>query len=126
KRSCVASPRSEIGLVGLGDPKQILAEMIAVILGADRLQQRMGYLAPALHHVERLVDGLGILDLHQHYQPLAVGCASVVPDRVLRRSIHAARWRSWEWASDICCWRCQILDARYPRVCDGREWPCHC
>jgi len=69
---CVAAIRNR-GLSACGSETDS-REMIAVVLGADRLQQAgWGTLPPALHHVERLVEGVGILDLHPNFQPLAVG-----------------------------------------------------
>src|ERR1700722_20335766 len=52
-----APQRSEIRPVCLRDREQVLAEMIAVVFGADRLQQLVLHLAPPLPHVQRLAEG---------------------------------------------------------------------
>src|SRR4029077_12137214 len=51
--------RSKIGRLGLGHRKQVQIERILIVFGADRLQQRIVHLAPALHQVERLVERIG-------------------------------------------------------------------
>src|SRR5690242_19648458 len=40
-------PRSEIGFFGARDRKQIVSEVIFVVLGADRLHERIFHLTPA-------------------------------------------------------------------------------
>ena len=60
-----AALRSEIGRFGLRDREQILAEMIAVVLGTDHLQTLVRHLAPTSRHVERFVEGVGVVDLDQ-------------------------------------------------------------
>src|SRR5262249_19590503 len=55
---------TEIRRVGLRDGEQVLAEMIAVVLGAHRLEQLVVHLAPPLDHVKRLVERLRIFDHH--------------------------------------------------------------
>src|SRR5215470_15911244 len=57
--------RSEIRLRGARDREQALVEVILVVLGADRLDQRIGHLAPALDQIERLVEGVGVIDLYE-------------------------------------------------------------
>src|ERR1700693_3095251 len=59
----------EIYLVGMRNRKQVLAENIAVVFGAHRFQHRVGHLAPAHDHVQRFVEGVGIIDAHQRFEP---------------------------------------------------------
>src|SRR5262245_21069873 len=47
---------SEIRFRGARDREQALVEVILVVLGADRLDERIGHLAPALDQVERLIE----------------------------------------------------------------------
>src|SRR5271163_586117 len=56
-----AALRSEIGCLGLRDREQVLAEMIAVVFGAHHLQALVRHLAPASCHVERFVEGIGVV-----------------------------------------------------------------
>src|SRR5437016_3890052 len=51
----------EIRHVGVRDREQVLAEMIPVVLGTDHLVERVRHLAPAPHHVERLVEGVRVV-----------------------------------------------------------------
>src|SRR5262245_17383451 len=64
--------RSEIGLLGARHRKQIVSEVILVVLGADGFQQRVFHLPPALHQVQRLVERVGVGDLDQDLERLAV------------------------------------------------------
>src|SRR5215831_19780920 len=64
--------RSEIRLCGAREREQTLVEVVFVVLGADRLDQRVGDLAPALDQIERLVERIGIVDLHERLDPVAV------------------------------------------------------
>ena len=48
-------------------------EIIKVVFGADRFQQRIGHLTPALHHVQRLVERIGILDGDHRFKRFAIG-----------------------------------------------------
>src|SRR5206468_9008577 len=63
---------SEIRLLGARDRKQVMPEVILVVLGAHRFHQRVGYLPPTLHQVQRLVERVGVGDLDDHFQRLAV------------------------------------------------------
>src|SRR5262245_16817945 len=72
-RSLDQSPRSEIGLLCTRHRKQIVSEVILVVLGADSFHQRIVHLAPALYQVQRLVERVGVGDLYQNLQRLAVG-----------------------------------------------------
>src|SRR5215470_1726024 len=66
-------PRSEIGLLGARHRKQIVSEVILIVLGADGFQQRVFHLPPALHQVQRLAERVGVGDLHQYLKRLPVG-----------------------------------------------------
>src|SRR5205823_13254922 len=57
--------------------------MIAIVLGADRLPKRVRYLAPALDHVKRLIEGVRVLDLHQNFELAAVAGELVALDHML-------------------------------------------
>src|SRR5579871_576139 len=63
---------SEIRRLGFGKWKQVLVEVVAVVLGAYRFQQLVLHLAPALDHVKRLVERVGILDDHVGLERIAV------------------------------------------------------
>src|SRR5215471_6255107 len=63
----------EIRLLGLRKREQVLVEMVRIILGAHRFQQWILHLAPALHHVEGFVEGVGILYDHVGFEGLPVG-----------------------------------------------------
>src|SRR5947208_1775449 len=63
----------EIRFVSARHRKEVLAEMISVVFCAHHLQQLVWYFVPAAHHVERLVESVGVFDLDQGFQRLAVG-----------------------------------------------------
>src|SRR5579885_1407452 len=65
--------RSKVRLRSLGDREQALVEKISIVLGADRLLYRTVHLEPALHHGERFVERVGVLDRHQRGHVLAAG-----------------------------------------------------
>ena len=59
----------KIRRAGLWDGEQVLAVNIAVIFSAYRLQMGVGYFAPTHDHIQRLVEGVGVIDRHQHFEP---------------------------------------------------------
>src|SRR5262245_51033298 len=71
--ACSSMPRSEVRLRRARDREQTLIEVILVVLGADCLDQRIGDLAPALDQIERLVERVGVVDLDERLDPVAVG-----------------------------------------------------
>src|ERR1700733_4246914 len=84
ERNPSAVPRaSEIRRFGLRDREQVLAEMIAVVLGTDHLQTLVLHRSPTLNHVERFVERIGILDGYHGFERLAVGGQLEALDDVL-------------------------------------------
>ncbi len=57
--------------------------MVPVVFSAHRLQSWIGRFAPPLDHVQRLVEGVRVLDHHACFQHVAVGGDLVALDRVL-------------------------------------------
>jgi len=57
----------------LRDREQVLVEEVLVVLGAGGFQHRVGHLAPGLPQVQRLVEGVRIIDRHGGLERLAVG-----------------------------------------------------
>src|SRR5205807_15221 len=64
--------RSKVGILGLRDRKQVVAEMVAVVFRADRFPPRILASAPALGRVHGLVEGALILDLDEGFEEPAV------------------------------------------------------
>src|SRR6266849_4938616 len=81
---------SKIRRLRFRNREQVLAEMIPVVLRADRLQSRIGRLAPALDHMEGLIEGVRVLDRHACLQHVAVGGDLVALDHMLFLGVRRA------------------------------------
>src|SRR5215471_7920632 len=65
--------QSIIRLRGARDRDQIVIEVVCIVLGADRLEQWIARFSPALEHVKRLVERVGVLDLDEGLEDVAFG-----------------------------------------------------
>src|ERR1700730_15465924 len=81
----------EIRVVGLRKREQVLVENILVVLGAHGFKERVLHLAPALHHVKRFVEGVGILDDHVGFKRIAVRGQLEALDHVCSFSVCGVR-----------------------------------
>src|SRR5262245_54509330 len=62
------------------DRDQIVIKVVDIVLGADCLQVRIVRFAPALEHVERPVECIGIIDLEEGFEPVALGADLIALD----------------------------------------------
>src|SRR5437867_1005038 len=72
-----STARSEIRLLRSRDRKQIVAEAVVVVLGADELPPVTLLFAPARHHIHRLVERVLVLDLDQDFEEFPI-CRQLV------------------------------------------------
>src|SRR5438128_499447 len=63
---------SEIGPRCLRDWKQVVTEVIVVVLSADRFPPRVVTPAPSLGRIHRLIEGVLVLDLDEGFEELVV------------------------------------------------------
>src|SRR5262249_56219159 len=62
----------KVRLVGSRGREEIITKAILIVLGANRLQERVGHLAPAQRHVQRLIERVRIGDFHEYFKIAAV------------------------------------------------------